>query len=63
LLDKLIKVVWNHNTSISRSIGFASFKLLYRDEAISPEEAKLGSLGTVAIAEEESIQKNLKDTI
>jgi hypothetical protein len=55
--------VWNHNTSISRSIGFASFKLLYRDEAISPEEAKLGSLGTVAIAEEESIQKNLKDTI
>jgi hypothetical protein len=28
-LDELIKVVWNHNTAISRSTGFTPFKLLF----------------------------------
>jgi transposase InsO family protein len=37
--DELIKVVWNHNTVVSRSTGFTSFKLLFSDEAITPEEA------------------------
>jgi hypothetical protein len=34
-LDELIKVVWNHNTAVSRSIGFTPFKLLFGDEAIT----------------------------
>ena len=38
--DQLIKVVWSHNTTISRSTGFTPFKLLFGDEAITPEEAK-----------------------
>jgi transposase InsO family protein len=38
--DELIKVVWSHNTTISRSTGFTPFKLLFGDEAITPEEAK-----------------------
>jgi hypothetical protein len=38
--DKLMKVVWNHNTAISRSTGFTPFKLLFGDEAITPEEAR-----------------------
>jgi hypothetical protein len=29
--DELIKVVWNHNTVVSRSTGFAPFKLLFSD--------------------------------
>jgi transposase InsO family protein len=37
--DELIKVVWSHNTTISRSTGFTPFKLLFGDEAITPEEA------------------------
>jgi ribonuclease HI len=37
--DQLIKVVWNHNTVGSRSTGFTPFKLLFGDEAITPEEA------------------------
>ena len=41
--DELIKVVWNHNTVVSRSIGFTLFKLLFGDEAITPEEARMGS--------------------
>jgi hypothetical protein len=28
--DELIKVVWSHNTTISRSTGFTPFKFLWR---------------------------------
>jgi transposase InsO family protein len=48
--DELIKVVWSHNTTISRSTGFTPFKLLFGDEAITPEEAKAGSIRIVASA-------------
>ena len=48
--DELIKVVWSHNTTISRSTCFTPFKLLFGDEAITPEEAKTGSIRTVASA-------------
>jgi hypothetical protein len=41
-LDELIKVVWSHNTTISRSTCFTPFKLLFGDEAITLEEAKAG---------------------
>jgi hypothetical protein len=30
-IDELMKVAWNHNTSISRSTDFTPFKLLFRD--------------------------------
>jgi hypothetical protein len=33
-------VVWSHNTTVSRSTGFTPFKLLFGDEAITPEEAR-----------------------
>jgi hypothetical protein len=39
-LDELIKVVWSHNTTVLMSTGFTPFKLLFGDEAITPEEAK-----------------------
>jgi transposase InsO family protein len=41
--DELIKVVWSHNTTVSRSTGFTPFKLLFGDKAITPEEARAGS--------------------
>ena len=52
--DQLIKVVWSHNTTTSRSTGFTPFKLLFGDEAITPEEAKIGSIRVVASAESDS---------
>jgi ribonuclease HI len=61
--DELIKVVWSHNTTISRSTGFTPFKLLFGDEAITPEEAKAGSIRTVASAEDEADYHVAKDTI
>jgi transposase InsO family protein len=62
-LDELIKVVWSHNTTMSRSTGFTPFKLLFGDEAITPEEAKAGSIRTVASAEDEADYSVEKDAI
>jgi hypothetical protein len=59
LADELIKVVWNHNTSVSRSTRFTAFKLLYGDESITPKEAKTGSTQVIPLAN----HKISKDTI
>jgi hypothetical protein len=61
--DELIKLVWSHNTTISRSTIFTPFKLLFGDEAITPEEAKAGSIRTAASAEDEADYHVAKDTI
>ena len=55
--------MWSHNTTISRSIGFTPFKLLFGDEAITPEEAKAGSIRTMASAEDEADCSMAKDAI
>ena len=43
-VEELPKVVWSHNTTTSRTIGFTPFKLLYSEEAMLPEEARHQSL-------------------
>jgi hypothetical protein len=61
--DELIKVVWSHNTTISRSTSFTLFKLLFGDEAITPEEAKAGPIRTIASIEDEADYSVAKDAI
>jgi hypothetical protein len=61
--DELIKVVWSHNTTTSRSTGFTPFKLLFGDEAITPEEAKAGSIRTAVSAGDKADYHVAKDTI
>jgi hypothetical protein len=61
--DELVKVVWNHNTLVSRSTVFTPFKLMFGDEAITPEEAKTGSIRTLTSAEDEDTCKVSKDSI
>jgi transposase InsO family protein len=61
--DELIKVVWNHNTTISRSTGFTPFKLLLGDKAITSEEARTGSIRTKFSMEDEADCQITKDTI
>jgi hypothetical protein len=56
-------VVWNHNTVVSRSTRFTTFKLMFGDEAITPEEARTGSIRTLTSAEDEEHCKITKDTI
>jgi hypothetical protein len=62
-LDEFIKVVWSHNTTVSRSTGFTPFKLLFDDKAITPEEAKTGSIRTTTSSEDEADSQITKDTI
>jgi hypothetical protein len=50
--DELVKVVWNHNTAVSRSTRFTPFKLMFGDEAITPKEARMGSIRTLASTED-----------
>jgi transposase InsO family protein len=60
---ELIKVVWNHNTAVSRSTGFSPFKILFDDEAITPEEGRTSSIRTLASTEDEDNCQITKDTI
>jgi hypothetical protein len=61
--DELIKVVWSHNTTVSRSTGFTPFKLMFGDEAITSEEAKTWSIRTTTSAKDEADSQITKDTI
>ena len=61
--DELVKVVWNHNTIVSRSTGFTPCRLLFGDEAITSEGVKAGSIRTLASAEDEDTCKVSKDSI
>jgi hypothetical protein len=56
-------MVWNHNIVVSRSTSFTPFKLLFGNEAITPEEAKTGSIRTLASVEDEDTCKVSKDSI
>ena len=42
--DELLKVIWSHNTSESRTTKFTPFRLIYGAEAMTPEELKNRSL-------------------
>ena len=39
-IEELPKVVWSHNTMMSRAMGFTPLKLLYGKEAMLPKEIK-----------------------
>jgi hypothetical protein len=45
-VDELPKVIWSHNTIASRTTMFSPFKLLYGEEAMTPEEIKFRSWRT-----------------
>ena len=47
-VDELPKVIWSHNTTESRATKFTPFKLLYGEEAVTPEELRHGSYRTEA---------------
>jgi hypothetical protein len=46
LAEELSRVVWSHNTSVSRATNFMPLELLYGVELVTPEEKKLCSART-----------------
>jgi hypothetical protein len=58
-----VKVVWNHNTVVSRLTWLTPFKILFEGEAITPQEARTRSIRTLASVEDEYTCKISKDTI
>ena len=58
-VEELPRVVWSHNTTVSRATGFTPFKLLYGEEAMMPEEIKHQSLRSTKqlLAEDEEYCK------
>lgn len=61
--EELLKVVWNHNTSMSIFTGFTPFKPLFRDKAMTPEEVKLDLARAVASVEDDDNENVLNDII
>jgi hypothetical protein len=61
-IEELSKVIWSHSTTVSRTIGFTPFKLLYGEGAMLPKEIKHRNLHAIrqALAEDEEY---LKETI
>jgi len=45
-IDELPRVIWSHNMTESRTTKFTPFKLLYGEEAVTPEEIRLNSWRT-----------------
>jgi hypothetical protein len=63
-VDELPKVVWSHNTTVSRATGFTHFLLLFGTEAMTLEEIKNESTRVLKAKEiEEFDQKVEKDMI
>ena len=60
-VDELPRVVWSHNTTESRTTKFTPFKLLYGEEAVTPEEINLKSWRTAEGAE--NIEEDIKPSI
>jgi transposase InsO family protein len=62
--DELPKVIWSHNTKVSRETGFTPFRLLFGTEAMTPEEIKNESMRVLKGKEIEEVdQKVEKDMI
>ena len=59
-VDELPKVVWSHNTTPTRATNFSPFKLLYGEDAMTPDELRAKSLRVEAqLQQDERIDKDL----
>ena len=60
-VDELPRVIWSHNTTESRATKSTPFKLVYGEEAVTPEEIKLKSCRTAEGAD--TIKEDMKPSI
>jgi hypothetical protein len=57
------RAVWSHNTTVCRVTNFTLFQLLFRAEAVLPEEIKYKSLRTAAEAPSCASEAEEKDLL
>jgi hypothetical protein len=63
-VDELPKVIWSHNTIVSRAMGFTPFRLLFGSEAMTLEEIRNESMRVLKAKEiKEADQEVKKDMI
>ena len=65
-VDELTNVLWSNNTSVSRAMGFTPFKLLYGEEAMTPEEIRHKSLRAIkseAEEQDELLDKEIVESV
>jgi hypothetical protein len=51
--EELLRVIWSHNTTTSRTTQFSPFKLPYGEEATLPEELCLGTWRDIPSSDED----------
>jgi hypothetical protein len=62
--DELLKVIWSHNTTVSRAMGFTPFRLLFGTEVMTPEEIRNESMTVLKGKEIQEVDQKLeKDMI
>lgn len=61
-VEKMTKVVWSHNTIISRPTEFTPL-LLFGDEAMTPKEAKRKSIRVIYKGDHNEHQCTTKDMV
>jgi hypothetical protein len=59
-VDKLPKVIWSHNTTVSRATSFTQFRLLFDTEAMIPEEIKNESMRVLKAKEIEEVDQKVE---
>jgi hypothetical protein len=59
-VDELPKVIWSHNTTVSRATGFTPFRILFDTEVMTPEEIKNESMRVLKGKETEEIDKKVE---
>jgi hypothetical protein len=62
--DELLKVIWSHNTTVSRAMGFTPFRLRFGTEVMTPEEIRNESMTVLKGKEIQEVDQKLeKDMI
>jgi hypothetical protein len=59
-VDELPKVMWSHNTTMSRATGFTAFRLLFGTEAMTPEKIMNESMRVLKAKEIEEVDQKVE---
>jgi hypothetical protein len=59
-VDELPKVIWSHNTTVSRATGFAPLRLLFGTEAMTPEEIENERMRVLKAKEIEEVDQKVE---